>query len=121
MDLFYYGVMSSVTRVFYMLLIIVCFWIFIDAIKRGEGKFKALLWAVGSYFLFFIVIPVWIWKRPNFYVKSKSFCPKCHETYKGKPVCCPHCGYMFSEEVVELSTSELEGELEGDDYRKLSE
>jgi len=101
------NIVGVVYGVFQLFFFIWAFIIFFDAKNRGYSFFKSLLWAVGSFFLFFIVIPVWYWTRPNFSAAGKEdLCPSCKEIYKGSPAVCSHCGYMFQGEVVDLSNIE---------------
>ena len=92
---------------------LVAVWVYFDAKKRGKRDNEALKWAAGALFLSVVVVPAWLWTRPNFEAETEFMCPECKEIYEGKKIACPHCGYMLvDDEIVDLSGVEPEDEPE---------
>jgi ribosomal protein L40E len=78
-----------------------------DALKRGFGRTSANFWGVGTVFLPFIFIPLYlVFKRaaPG-YIVDKEMKP-------GTTTLCPHCGEMNPKDAVRCSKCEREMSLE---------
>jgi len=52
----------------YILLLVTFFaaaWVFFDARERGKGIIVAFLWCLGTQLLPIVVLPLWLFKRPE--------------------------------------------------------
>ncbi len=103
-----YHFVESALNVLILGIIIASIWIYFDARKRGENFIKSLLWSVGTLFLSVFVFPVWFWIRPNFMKEKENLCHECNEIYKGKPACCPTCGHVFLDGIVDQSNMDFD-------------
>jgi len=77
-----------------IIVFLIAVWVYSDAKARGEAQ--PGLWAVGTFLLAIIVLPVWLIKRPP---KREALqdsnglkrCPFCAEDIKLAAVVCKHC------------------------------
>jgi hypothetical protein len=88
---------------FSVLSIIIPIWIFGNAKDRGKSNTEAFYWAIGGFFLQIIIIPIWFGVRPKIGSEGAGMCPTCKTILIRDPVCCPTCGHMFRDGVVDLS------------------
>lgn len=95
------------------------FWVYRDAQKFGYQKNIALLWALGTIVLFWVVFPIYLLLGRKFQVKNKqkqnkkieqatieadavSFeaataeCPMCAKSVQEDATKCPYCGYTLT-------------------------
>lgn len=49
----------------YLILVAIAAWVYSDAVKRGKSSIEAVLWAVGTFLLLIVVLPVWLIVRPK--------------------------------------------------------
>lgn len=56
---------------FFMILIIISAWVIHDGKKRGVGN-KAYLWAVGTFVMLIVFLPVWLVVRPKLKVNRTT-------------------------------------------------
>ncbi len=90
-------------------------WIYEDVKSRGMSTSSALKWAFAAFPLFIIVIPLWFCVRPKLGSEGAGMCPICKEILIRDPVCCPHCGHLVKEGVVDLSGVESFDDSEEDE------
>ena len=62
-------------------------WVYNDAQKRGSAS--ALSWAIGTFGLLIVFLPLWLIVRPPL---LKSLCARCEKDYYGGISFCPNCG-----------------------------
>lgn len=53
--------------IYVLITFIVAAWVFYDARERGKGIIVAFLWCMGTQLLPIIVLPLWLFKRPERY------------------------------------------------------
>lgn len=51
--------------VVFLLTFIAAAWVFFDARERGKGIIVSFLWCLGTQLLPMIVLPLWLFKRPE--------------------------------------------------------
>ncbi|MGA1839927.1 MAG: hypothetical protein ACMUIU_04805 [bacterium] len=74
------------------------FWVFMDVKEKGRSEGQALFWSIGTFMLFFIFFPLWLFVRwQSDQKKDSQVCPSCHGSFKVIPRAryCPYCGYSL--------------------------
>jgi len=91
-----------------LLHLLIPFWIYVDASKRGKNFINSLIWAIGGLFFGVFAIFAWCMVRPLSREESGNLCPECKQVCSGRELICPNCGHVLKGEVVELSRMEDE-------------
>jgi hypothetical protein len=76
--------------------IVLAFWVYSDAKKRGKSSGACFGWFLGTLLIFPLFFPLWLISRPDTQKKLKSMeppklCPYCGKYYEDDPYFCPHC------------------------------
>lgn len=77
--------------------IIIAFWVYSDAQRRGKSKGVCFGWFLGTLLIFPLFFPLWLITRPGLQKKLKphqgpKLCPYCGKYYENEPYFCPYCG-----------------------------
>ena len=85
----------------FVVAIVLAFWVYHDAMKRGKTSGKALAWAVGVLLLWIVFFPLWLFIRPKQLIEEgdveyMTVCPSCGGYVDRDASFCPHCGHRLS-------------------------
>ncbi len=85
----------------FLIAIVLSFWVYHDAMKRGKTSGKALAWAVGVLLLYIVFFPLWLFTRPKQLAGEDDIgymvvCTNCGGHVDREASFCPYCGHHLS-------------------------
>lgn len=64
--------------ILYIIIIAIAVWVYSDATKRAKSSTEAALWAIGTFLLPIVVLPVWLITRPKIGTINNEPIPEYH-------------------------------------------
>jgi len=87
-----------------LIALLVAIWVYRDSIDRGRSAGSAMGWAIGTFLLLILFLPLHLITRPRkpqviSPLETPRLCPHCGKYHTGDPAFCPNCGGQLRQPV----------------------